>query len=244
MKLLQICEPLFQYICRLKRLGRTGNAIETEQVRLEVKNLFKEMRQKSLESGQTAALYEQVELPLTFFVDYMIKENQFGLTSPWHELAADQNEYAGDEKFFDLLDETLAEGGPESQEKLVIYYTCLAIGFMGIYAGQPSEIHQLMNKISTRIATYMDADERASICPEAYEHVDTRNFIEPPGVKLTGIGIALVGLIVVWFLGYILLFHIAGRTVNKGIDTIQEYEEIDEGYSQVLNFHINGNEIC
>jgi hypothetical protein len=44
----------------------------------------------------------------------------------------------------------------------------------------------------------LDADPSARICPEAYEHVNTANLVEPPGRKLVGVGIALaVGLIVV-----------------------------------------------
>lgn len=226
MNLINVCEPIFQYICRLKRLGRTGHTIDTDQVRIEIKNIFKEMAQKASASGELAMQYEKVELPLIFFVDFMIKESRIGLSSPWQELAMDKNEFAGDEKFFDLLDDTLAKSGQDITERLTIFYTCLALGFTGIYTGQQDTIHTLMHKLSVRISSMMDQDEKAYICPEAYENVDTRNFIEPPGVKLTGIGIALVTLIIVWFFGYIIMFHIVGRRVNKGIDVIGESKKI------------------
>jgi cytochrome bd-type quinol oxidase subunit 1 len=44
-----------------------------------------------------------------------------------------QRQLAGDEKFFDLLEETLNDSSEDASERLAVYYTCLGLGFMGMY---------------------------------------------------------------------------------------------------------------
>ncbi|HIJ70391.1 MAG TPA: hypothetical protein HPP87_03405 [Planctomycetes bacterium] len=226
MTLLELCEPIFQYVCSLSRTAKTSNVLDTQQVRSKIKRTLDEMREKSTASHELADQYEKVELALIFFVDFMIKESKLNLTSEWVELASERNELAGDEKFFDLLDEELAGPGEDVAERLAIYYTCLGLGFTGVYIGQPESIRKLMLRISGRIAGMMDADEQAFICPEAYEGVDTRNLIEPPGTKLGGIAIALVGLVIVWFIACFCLFRWSSDEVAKAIKNIEEKSEM------------------
>jgi type VI secretion system protein ImpK len=222
MTLLELCEPLFQYVCSLSRTAKTSNVLETNQVRSKIKKLLDEMRANSSASHELANQYEKIELTLIFFVDFMIKESRLNLTSEWIEMASERSELAGDEKFFDLLDEDLADPSKEASERLSIFYTCLGLGFTGVYTGQPESIRQLMLKISSRISDMMDADEESFICPEAYENVDTSNLIEPPGTKLVGIGIALVGLIIVWFIACFCLFVWTSDEVSNAVKTIEE----------------------
>ena len=224
MTLLELCEPLFQYVCRLNRLSRTGCTLEMDQVRNDVKKILDEMRTKASNSKLTGQ-YEKIELPLIFFVDFMIKESKLTFAYDWYELGRERNELAGDEKFFDLLDEDLADPSGGATERLVIFYTCIGLGFTGVYTGQPENIQRLMSKISARISGMMDADEKSYICPEAYENVDARDFVEPPGTKLVGIGITLIGLIIVWSIAYFCLLKWTLDDVSKSLDTIIGYEK-------------------
>src|SRR5689334_596798 len=142
MTLLELCEPLFKKICLLNRLGRkAGSAsatIEYEKLRLEIKELLAELEKKSTTEPGLGAQWRKVELALVFFVDSMIAESGLSVSAMWHQnrLAYERKELAGDEKFFDLLDETLNDPSPEATERLQIFYTCLGVGFTGWYAGQ------------------------------------------------------------------------------------------------------------
>ena len=220
MTLPELCEPLFQYICRLNRLARKNYTMEISQVRSEIKKIFEEMKTNASNSPGLANQHEKIELPLIFFVDFMIKESKLNFASEWIELAREKNELAGDEKLFDLLDEELLDSSDAATERLAIYHTCIGLGFTGIYTGQQESIQRLMLKTSARISNLMDADEKSYICPEAYENVDTRDLVEPPGTKLLGIGITLIGLIIVWFIACFCLFKWTSDDVVKAIDTI------------------------
>ena len=225
MTLLELCEPLFQYVCRLSRLARSGCTLEMDQVRNEIKRIFEVMRAESLNNAGLTTQYEKIELPLLFFVDFVIKESKLTFAYDWYELGRERNELAGDEKFFDLLDENLVDSSDAATERLVIFYTCIGLGFTGVYAGQPESIQRLMSKISARISGMMDADEKSYICPEAYENVDDRDFVEPPSTKLVGIGITLIGLIIVWSIAYFCLLYWTLQDVDNSLDTIIEHEK-------------------
>ena len=226
MTLLELCEPLFQYIARLSRLARMERSVEMSQVRGDLTRLLAEMKTNAPSETELLLQYDKIELPLIFFVDFMVKESKLTFSFDWVEFGREKNELAGDEKFFDLLDETLADSSEAARERLVIFYTCLGLGFSGIYAGQPESILRLMSQITPRISSMMDADETSIICPAAYENVDSRNFIEPPGTKLVGIGIALIGLLVVWSIAYLFLFITTSSGVEKAADTIIRSQEV------------------
>jgi len=227
MTLLELCEPLFQYMARLNRLARMNRSVEMSQVRSDVKRLFAEMRAGASGIEGSIRQYEDVELPLLFFVDFMVKESNLSFSAEWAELGREKNELAGDEKFFDILDETLTDPSDEASQRLAVYYTCLGLGFTGIYAGQQDSIRRFMTQIASRISDIMDPDETSPVCPEAYENIDSRDFVEPAGAKLVGIGITLIGLLVVWCIACLVLFDDASKDVDKAINAISKYEYSD-----------------
>jgi type VI protein secretion system component VasF len=182
MTLLEVCEPLFQYICRLNRAGRKSASFEFTSVRSEVLGLFEEAKARAGGDFKLAAQFKAVELPMIFFVDSMIAESKLPCAKEWHKdrIAFKRDELAGDEKFFDLLDETLRDSSDEASERLTIYYTCIGLGFTGFYFSQPEFLRKKMHDISLRIRGHMESDSQARICPEAYDRTDTRDLVEPP----------------------------------------------------------------
>lgn len=220
MTLLELCEPLFQYVCRLRRSARMGCTVEMDQVRNDVMRIFDEMKTNAYTSAELTTQYEKVELPLVFFVDFMIKESDLTFAAGWYELGREKNELAGDEKFFDLLDVDLADRSDAATQRLVIFYTCIGLGFTGVYTGQPESIQRLMSKISARVSGMMDAGEKSYICPEAYENVDNRDFVEPPSAKLGAIGITLITLLIIWAVAYFCLFKWTSDDLAESLDMI------------------------
>ena len=232
MKLVALSEPLFQYVCKLRRSAAKGCVLPLEKVRADIQQLFEEMRRQASSRADLADQYERIKLPLVFFVDFMMRESDLSFRTDWVPLAYGFNELSGDEKFFDLLESDLKDASEAATDRLVIFYTCLGLGFMGVYMGQPEEIRRLVGRISSRISRFMGTDGRTRICPQAYEHTDTRDFTEPPGTKLVGIGIAVIGLLIVWFITYFSLFYSASDRITRRLDEIVNRSESGES-SQV-----------
>jgi type VI protein secretion system component VasF len=197
-----------------------GRTTEMDEVRADISRIFSEMKENASSDLELLAQYEKVELPLIFFTDFMIKESNLPFAYDWVELGRERNELAGDEKFFDLLDAELADPSDSAAQRLVIFYTCLGLGFTGVYTGQLESIQRMISQISGRISGLMDADKKSYICPEAYENVDTRDFVEPPGAKLIGIGITLIALIIIWAVAYCCLFKWTSDDLTESLDMI------------------------
>jgi len=223
MTILELCEPLFRKVCLLNRLGRKGGgSLDYEPLRLEIEELFSQARQVSQEDAELRLQWQKLELPLIFFVDSMISESGLALAPVWNRnrIAYERKELAGDEKFFDELDETLKDPSDEATQRLQVFYTCIGLGFAGWYAGQPEYLRGKMLDISQRIRSAMETDKSARICPEAYQNVDIRDLIQAPGLRLGGIAIVFAGLCLLVTIVEIYLFRAASLTLTDSLSAI------------------------
>lgn len=224
MNLLELTEPLFQYICRLNRAARKNAPSEYEGVRAEIRELFESMAEKSRSDHRLATQYQKMELPLIYFVDSVVAESRLSWAPEWNSnrLAFERQELAGDERFFELLEETMAERGEEAAERLAVFYTCLGLGFTGWYAGQPEVIKRKMVELAPRIRSYVESDDTARICPDAYEHTNKTNLPLPVGTRLLGIVIIFVGLLLVVIAANVWLFRASSSDLYQALENVSK----------------------
>jgi type VI protein secretion system component VasF len=251
MTLLELTEPLFQYICRLNRIARRGKSGETTTfltktaaaaasvagpaaapgrgaaldevvVRSEIKALLEDLVSKASVDLRLSQQVGKIELPLIFFIDSMIAESALPFAAQWnqHRLAYDREELAGDEKFYDLLDETLKESGEDAAERLAVFYICIGLGFSGIYFKQPEFLRKTMLGIAPRIRHLVENDQTARICPEAYQGIDTRNLVEPPGNRMVLVGLVFGCFTLAVLISYVLMYREASRNLNNSIEEV------------------------
>jgi type VI protein secretion system component VasF len=223
MTILELCEPIFRKICLLNRLGRKGGgSLDYESLRSEIEELFSRARKISEEDPEMRFQWQKVELPLIFFVDSMISESGLAAAPTWNRnrIAYERKELAGDEKFFDLLDETLKDPSDEAGQRSLVFYSCIGLGFMGWYAGQPEYLRGKMLDISQRIRSAMETEKSARICPEAYQNVDTRDLVQAPASRLGGIAIIFAGLCLLVLIVEVYLFRAASLSLTDSLSSI------------------------
>jgi type IV/VI secretion system ImpK/VasF family protein len=212
----------------VNRVARTPRGVDLDfpALRETVQLAFARMEENSKAEPRLNAQYKKVEMPLIFFVDSIIAESTLPIAPQWHKnrLAYERNELAGDEKFFDLLDETLAEPGAEADERLMIFYTCLGLGFTGWYAGQPEYLRQKMNVLAKRLEGLIDRQQTAKLTPEAYEHLDERDLVQPPGIKLATLGIVFAGLLLTVMAVNFYLFREASSSLAESLRQILPHD--------------------
>jgi type VI protein secretion system component VasF len=250
MTLLQLTEPLFQWICRLNRIARRGTGpkgdttfvalsreaaataapavatrgspLDYSVARSEIKALFEDMMSKAATDLRLSQQARKIELPLIFFVDSMISESKLPFAGEWNQnrLAYDRQELAGDEKFFDLLEETLKDRSDDASEQLAVFYICLGLGFTGIYFKQPEFLRKTMLSIAPRIRNLIENDQNARICPEAYEGADTRNLVEPPSSRMVIVGMTFAGFTLAVLISYLVMYREASKNLNNSIEEV------------------------
>lgn len=245
MTLLELTEPLFQYVCRLNRLARKSGAAPTGEtvfvsksgaarganleytlVRNDIKAILEDMQQKAEKDFKLSSQLKKVELPLLFCVDSLISESSLGFAAEWNRnrLAFDRNELAGDEKFFDLLEEDTKDQSEEASERLAVFYTCVGLGFTGFYFKQPEFLRKTMLSIAPRIRRWVDPDETAKICADAYEATDTRELTEPPSRKVLVVSLIFVCLTAAAVVSYVWLYRQSARELNDSLNRITQNE--------------------
>ena len=228
MNLPELCEPLFQYVCMLNRIARNagGEGMEYAALRPAIDSVFEGMAQGAESDPHLKAQFGKVRLALVFFVDSILSESKLALAPVWNKnrIAYGQKELAGDEKFFDLVNQTLEDPSPDADERLAVFYTCLGLGFTGWYAGQPEYLRAKMNVIGARLKRTMEADPRARLNPEAYQNLDTRNLVEPAGVRLAVVAIVFGAclLFVVGLSAY--FFQTASRGLSNSVREILTHD--------------------
>lgn len=210
MTLVEIAEPLFQFVAKLNRLGKAGGTLSQRQVRDEVKGTLAEMRGKADKEG-LGGQFDKIELPFIFFADHMIRESRLAATwgnqGGWKNIAEERREMAGDERFWDLLEETLLENGDGANQRLACFFTMIGMGFTGIHVMQPDLLRRKMREIAARVRGLVESDTAAKITPDAYENVDTRMLTQPPARRLIGMVIVLIGMVVTLGVSYVLVFN-------------------------------------
>ncbi|HWA25946.1 MAG TPA: DotU family type IV/VI secretion system protein [Lacunisphaera sp.] len=220
------CDPLFQAICRYNRIARKGSGATQEynQVRAEIEEMFEVMARTARGDIALGEQFRRVELPLLFFVDSMMSESALPFAQKWsnNRLAFGRNEMSGDEKFFAMLDETLAEKKEGTDERLAIFYICIGLGFTG---GNPPEfLRKKMDELAQRVRAYVDIDESAFITPASYQHTNLSNLPLPMAASLVPLLIVIGGLLLVVVAVNVYTFYNASSELNESLTTITKHD--------------------
>jgi len=229
MKLLELCEPIFQYVCRINRAARGGHELNYELVRSEIQHLLSQAESKANMDTGLKVLFERIRLPLIYFIDSMIVESNINFAADWDRdrLAYDDNQLSGDEAFFDDLDEALSDTSREAEDVLLFLYACLGLGFTGFYKGQPEFIEQKINEILPRIRHLVDTDVEGRVTPMAYNYTNTAQLYAPASNKVYFIMAAFI-ILVITVLGLMGFFFIsASDDLSLALSKINSY-----GYEQ------------
>lgn len=226
MNIIDLTEPLFQHVCRLNRMARNAAKVDYQVARNEVRDLFLVMAEKSRVNERLAQQYQKIEPVLIYFVDSIVSESRLPFAAEWNNnrLAYERQELAGDERFFDLLDETLLEKDDAPAERLAVFYTCIGLGFTGWFAGQPDMLRRKMAEIAPRIRRLVESDETVRICPEAYESTNSSNLPLPVSTRLIGIAIIFCGLILVVLFANIWLFKASSADLSRSLAEVSKHD--------------------
>lgn len=223
MTLLDLCEPLFQYICTLSREARGGGRRGFNDVRADVKRLLDELKQKAGSNVQLAAQAAKIEKPLIFFVDSMIAQSTLSYAMQWNQnriAAKEHNELAGDDKFFVLLDETLRDHSEAASERLSVFYVCIWLGFTGPYDRNPEKLRGYCDEIRPRIGHLVDRDPAARLSDDAYKLVDARILYTPARDRIIFMVVLFVFLSLSVLVVYCGMYYKASNVLRDAITTI------------------------
>lgn len=199
--LADLCEPLFLAVCRYNRSARLNTPMARQQVRAEIEELFKTMGEQAGRSADPAlgGQFRDVRPALVAFVDDVISHSGLPFAAEWERLGQAEQAFSPGEEFFDLLEQTLADPSAAVADRLVIFYTCVGLGFCGKHRSEPEMLKAWMNRLVARIGGRMDADENGRVSGQPYRYTDRRVLQPYLGAALVGLAVAVVALIALAF---------------------------------------------
>ena len=164
-----LLRPVLRRICEYWLFRRAGAEPSAEQALDAVSADLVAVRRRAAEDPALASLFERIEEPLVFFIDYTIKEGGFKFSEDWREMARNFGELSGDEKFFELLEK--AKTAPNAGEALSVFFLLLGLGFDGMYRAENWRAVEAMQDCAKRLppqAASLDLNsERLSPPPKA-----------------------------------------------------------------------------
>lgn len=149
-RLEKLCRPVLLLVCETRRRAAAGAAPSMESFQHELELRFDAIRLTLAADDILAREYARIEKPLLFFIDYMVKEGNLPFSAEWPLLARRYKELSGDEKFFELLAETIDD--PESDNRLEEFFFMMGLGFDGVHRGDPGYIEHRMRLCAARFA--------------------------------------------------------------------------------------------
>ena len=223
MTLLDVCEPLFDYVCLLNRTAKVGESLEVHLVRSELGAIFDRMRSTASAAGADLSVqFEKIEMPLTFFIDSMIIGGRSNIASQWLPIAEEKYGIAtGDRDFWDQLEETLRDRTDAGTQRLLVFYTCVGLGFVGDKMGQPQSVSLKMKEVYARVRPLVDAEQSTKLCPEAYQ-VNTVKLPLNLRDRLIGILLAVLVMAVMVFVINAFLFNRAVSDLESALGLIND----------------------
>jgi type VI protein secretion system component VasF len=223
-----LCKPVFVLFCNYWELNEMGNPPEMEVFKKQIENALEDIKYAAASNPSLSRAYQRVELPLVFFIDYMVNEGDFPFKKEWPELARNYNELSGDEKFFNLLSTAL--DSPDAGNTLSVFYTMLGLGFEGIYVNDTKSLESIMKQCMSRLKGEFD------ICQEPIVSIDTEKRLTLSKSKLQfpqirTLWIALIGSIAFVITAFIInLFvfvdatSVFRKSLSKAVNTAKQFE--------------------
>jgi type VI protein secretion system component VasF len=229
MTALELYEPLLLYVCKVNRLVRNGVPLAFGQVRGEVLGLLGEADARAEEDPTLRDHHRALRAPITYFIDDLFAQGRYSFAGRWHEnrLGYVKDGLAGDEAFFDYLDEAIRKPPSEGlSQQLLVYYTCLGLGFEGFYFNQPDRLRQYMKALEPAIRHYLVDDSVPRLVPQAYEYTDQRDFIRPPELKKA---LLLAGILCLLLAGIPLFLYLGKQILAEEDPALRQIFESHQG---------------
>jgi type VI protein secretion system component VasF len=151
----RLCNPLFLTLCQYWQLACIDSPVELEPFREKILAHLQHIKEQAGLDEELAREFALIEKPLIFFIDYMVREGKFSFRDKWQILARGYNELSGDEKFFDLLEETLKN--PEAKTAASLFFVMLGLGFDGMYRRQQGHVQDCLSRCAEKTGPDFDA---------------------------------------------------------------------------------------
>lgn len=228
MKLVSLLEPILNYTTACHSAADIFLNKDVSTIKRDVLNLLSEIETELKKSDEhTNILYRKIELPLLFFIDYIISNSKLPAAEEWdkNRLAYAKAIMTGDKKFFDIFEEIYMKNDPNYDECLEAFYLFISLGFKGLYESKPEKIKNIIYRISNRIPAIQLKQAVHTICQENYDRIFTVKLTSRRIFSLRNIIIFGAALFLITYSINFFLFYKTSLPLISKFKEIQRYAQ-------------------
>ncbi len=193
MNLFDLTKEIFTYLVRFREQASTAAAPSEEQLRSELRAIFRRLEDHAKRQSSLVAPLEQVRYPLVALVDEVITTSAWEHAEAWSRRPLEMEMWGtsqGGSRFFELASKL--DTAP--RDVVAVYYLCLALGFTGEMSPDDPRLEALKQRLMARLPT---APELGSPRYQGNAHLSGR----PRGLLWAlAAAVALAGAGVGWWL--------------------------------------------
>ena len=246
-RILDVCEPIFLYICELSRLRREGvpgesAAFRFAGVRRRVEGLLASCQEVAGASNRLQDQWNVIEKPLCCFLDAMIEEilgsrngeDPLACATEWANQRLADIKFSivtGDDAFFEFMEEELSrrDTDGDARERLEFYHACMALGFTGKFRDDPEGLDNCRQRVAGRIQHLLKKGPNEQYTPLAYDNVNAARLNLEPQPVLWGVAILTFTVVAFFFIATAWLYRDSSRNLETAIKGITDYGKATDG---------------
>ena len=138
-----LCEPVFQRLCRLGRRHRAGVKLAASQVRADLTDQLVAARAPA--KGNLLEQFELVEPAILLAIDRAVRTSGWPCAADWTRIPLPDD---GVDRFAALLRDALADPTPQADERLAVLGACAAVAFASPGGVDPALLEQLRLRLA------------------------------------------------------------------------------------------------
>lgn len=228
MTLIAHCDPIFQFVCRLKRIAHNEKAFHTTlsltTVRKDVDRLFRKFEYAIINDDNFDGDPDLIKDLLLAFTDTMISQAHLSISPEWQQtyiLPEDARSHRAEADFFLTLEHWLQDTSTDANQHLLLFHTCLGLGFTEEAARTTH--HHLLCQLDERIDRIIDHNPATPLSKRAYDHINEDNYMKRPLPKLAFYSMAFAALLVVVIFTVYSGYASASSALVEAIETIASH---------------------
>jgi len=237
--LLDLIQPVFLFICEKHRVVGNNRSINYLTLRTSCDQLLADIETRAKFDPVLLQQWEKIKDPLLWYIDYWFGSSGVfrAVKDEWNRNrlgeypAGDDGTLAGDEAFFDELENELTNDHDDNlaNERLVFYYVAIGLGFTGVYFKDVPEHHaalrKYMEQLYLRVRHYIDVNPSARVTPDCYQFTDKRDFVAPIRERPMILIAAFLCLLGTFGVGYFYLYGEKKKDLEQVVENIQQTEK-------------------
>lgn len=196
-RLQNACAPLFLFLATFRRNAKTSHK-EIAELRSGLERELAKVQDVCARDHELAAVWERVRYALVTTADQVILSSPWANRAGWSMQLQEAEVYGtreGGKRFFQLVDQTLADPSGDGVLVAHVLFHCMGLGFQGERRNDRAELQRIRQQLFEK--AQLPGQMAGHLTPDAYDRNSNKSTLKLPTVGI--FRLVLVGLAAIAF---------------------------------------------